>query len=80
MIRRLFPAIPFLVLASCSTTDKQEPNPSTELNPDWVVTADEAYQWASVKNDNLPTLTGSPEWQNYMSFLESKLTEYGTVD
>ena len=52
----------------------------TELNPDWVITADEAYQWASVKNDNLPTLTGSPEWLNYMAFLEQTLAEYGAVD
>ncbi len=32
----------------------------TELNPDWVITANEAYQWASVKHDNLPTLTAEP--------------------
>ena len=52
----------------------------TELNPDWVITADEAYRWASVKNDNLPTLTGSPEWLNYMTFLEQMLAQHGTVD
>ena len=52
----------------------------TELNPDWVITADEAYQWASVKNENLPTLTGSQEWLNYMAFLEQTLAQYGTVD
>ena len=52
----------------------------TELNSDWVVAADEAYQWASVKNDNLPTLTGSQEWLNYMAFLEQMLAQYGTVD
>ena len=52
----------------------------TKLNPDWIITADEAYQWASVKNDNLPTLTGSQEWLNYMAFLEQTLAQYGTVD
>ena len=52
----------------------------TKLNTDWVITADEAYQWASVKNDNLPTLTGSQEWLNYMAFLEQTLAGYGTVD
>jgi hypothetical protein len=45
-----------------------------------VITADEAYQWASVKNDNLPTLTGSQEWLNYMAFLEQTLADYGAVD
>ena len=52
----------------------------TELNPDWVITTDEAYQWALVKNDNLPTLTGSQKWQNYMAFLEQTLADYGAVD
>ena len=52
----------------------------TDLNPDWIVTRDEAYQWASIKNDNLPTMTGSPEWLKYMAFLESKLSQYGAVD
>ena len=52
----------------------------TELNPDWVITADEAYQWALVKNDNLPTLTGSQKWQNYMAFLEQTLADYGAID
>ena len=61
--------------------DTRQPHPHlTELNPDWVITADEAYQWASVKNDNLPTLTGSQEWLNYMAFLEQMLAQYGTVD
>jgi hypothetical protein len=44
------------------------------------VTPDEAYEWAMVKDTNLPTLTGSPEWQNYVAFLETKLREYGVVD
>tara|TARA_Y100000991_G_scaffold148488_1_gene112484 strand:- start:354 stop:1985 length:1632 start_codon:yes stop_codon:yes gene_type:complete len=52
----------------------------TELNPDWVITTDEAYQWALVKNDNLPTLTGSQKWQNYMAFLEQTLADYGAID
>ena len=33
-----------------------------------------------VKDANLPTLTGSPEWLNYLGFLEEKLVEYGVVD
>lgn len=52
----------------------------TTLDPAWLVTADEGHEWASVKNDNLPTLTGSPEWINYMAFLEQKLKSYGAVD
>jgi hypothetical protein len=51
-----------------------------DLDPDWLVSTQEAYQWVSVKNENLPTFTGSPEWLNYMAFLEKKLSEYGAVD
>ena len=52
----------------------------TELRSEWIVTPSEANRWASIKNDNLPTLTGSQEWLNYMHFLEEKFAEYGAVD
>ena len=52
----------------------------TNIDAEWAVTADEAYQWALVKGANLPAMTGSPEWNNYIAFLEEKLTEYGIVD
>lgn len=69
-----------LILAACSEPGVSYNDKFTNLDPAWVVTADEGYEWASVKNDNLPTLTGSPEWLNYMAFLEEKLLEYGVVD
>jgi hypothetical protein len=69
-----------LILAACSEPGVSYDDKFTNLDPAWVVTADEGYEWASVKNDNLPTLTGSPEWLNYMAFLEEKLLEYGVVD
>ena len=68
-------------VAGAEAPDTRQLHPHlTELNPDWVITADEAYRWASVKNDNLPTLTGSQEWLNYMAFLEQTLADYGAVD
>ena len=33
-----------------------------------------------VKHNNLPTLTGSKEWKNYMAFLEDEFKKYGVVD
>ena len=69
-----------LVLAACSNSETPFADKFTSLDPDWIVTTEEAYEWASVKNDNLPTLTGSPEWLNYMAFLEEALTGYGVVD
>ncbi len=52
----------------------------TQLESEWIVTPEEAREWAMVKDANLPTLTGSPEWQNYMTFLQNKILEYGVVD
>lgn len=69
-----------LVLISCDDPSVSWQEKFATLDGDWLVTPDEAYGWASVKNDNLPTMTGSPEWLNYMAFLEEKLLEYGVVD
>ena len=73
-------AIAVSLIVGCSQNDDPYADRFTQLNPAWTVTADDAYEWALVKNDNLPTLTGSPEWINYMAFLEKKLREYGAVD
>ena len=73
----------FLAVALGACADSSD-NPHAEqfrnLEPEWTVTAAEALAWASVKNANLPTLTGSPEWQRYMAFLEGALRGYGAVD
>lgn len=70
----------FLALTACAAPELSYVDKFTNLNPDWIVSGDEALTWATVKHDNLPTLTGSPEWLNYMAFLEEKLLEYGVVD
>jgi hypothetical protein len=75
----LLTTIVFFIIG-CSGEDAHYEHHLTELNPDWSVTVDDAVAWSTVKNENLPTLTGSPEWLNYLAFLESKLQEYGTVD
>jgi hypothetical protein len=76
----------FTVTASTSIGNDQHAagatysNTFTELNPEHLVSTEEAHEWAMVKHANLPTLTGSPEWQNYMAFLERKLLSYGVED
>ena len=71
------------MLAGCDASDSGSatvhPN-LTQLRSEWIVTPEVAYRWASVKNNNLPTLTGSQEWLNYMRFLEEELAEYGALD
>ncbi len=58
---------------ACSQTSVSYEGKFTNIDADWRVTAEEAYEWAMVKDANLPTLTGSPEWRNYLGFLEEKL-------
>jgi hypothetical protein len=51
-----------------------------KLNPDWLISEEETYSWAQVRDASRPAMTGSPNWQKYMRFLEAKLVEYGAVD
>lgn len=69
-----------LLSAGCADSPDPFAGKFTSLDLDWAITADEAYEWALVKDANLPAITGSPEWNNYVGFLETKLTEYGAVD
>jgi hypothetical protein len=52
----------------------------TNLNSDWIISAEELTSWSQLRDDNRPALTGSPKWRNYVTFLENKLQEYGVVD
>ena len=69
-----------LGLVACDAGESVPHAALTDIRDDWLVTTEEAVEWASVKHDNLPTLTGSPEWFNYMNFLETTLGTYGVVD
>ncbi len=71
-----------LLLAVSASSGSENPyaDKFTTVDPAWAVTADEGYEWALVKDANLPTITGSPEWANYMALLKKKLLEYGVVD
>ncbi len=69
-----------LVLVGCIEKNDERDEVFKNLNPEWLVSPEEGYQWSSIKNENLPTFTGSPKWQNYLNFLETKLREYGVVD
>jgi len=52
----------------------------TNLNPQFLVTEDEAYAWSKAKHDNMPALTGSPEWHAWMADLEQRFESYGVID
>jgi hypothetical protein len=55
-------------------------SPLEQVNPDWVVSEQEAMAWHKVKDDKGPALTGNASWHNFLEFLEAKLKEYGCVD
>jgi hypothetical protein len=81
MNKLIFPTVAVsLAIAACGEPADPYAGKFTNLDPEWAVTADEGYEWALVKDANLPAMTGSPEWNNYIAFLEEKLTEYGVVD
>ena len=62
-----------LAVSASSGSENPHADKLTSVDPAWAVTAEEGYRWALVKDANLPTMTGSPEWINYMAFLEKKL-------
>jgi hypothetical protein len=78
--RWLLPVAVAACLCGCSQSPEAYANRLETVDPAWVVTPGEAREWAMVKDANLPTLTGSPEWRNYMTFLEQRLREHGVVD
>ena len=67
-------------MVGCADQEPTYQSSLTNLRSEWLVTPEEALAWASIKNDNLPTLTGSTEWVTYMEFLETTLDTYGVVD
>ena len=67
-------------MVGCADQEPTYQSSLTNLRSERLVTPEEARTWASIKNDNLPTLTGSAEWVNYMAFLETTLDTYGVVD
>jgi hypothetical protein len=52
----------------------------SSLNPEFLVTPEEAYTWTKAKDDNSPGLTGSPEWHGWLRDLEQRFESYGVID
>ena len=74
-----------LALTACSTgkstlTQADYQRYLTTINPAFVVTSEEAYQWHVQKDKGGPTYSGNASWQSYMSLIEGKLKQYGVVD
>jgi hypothetical protein len=52
----------------------------TSVYSDFMVSADEAYQWHLHKDKGGPTYSGNDSWQSYMTFIETRLQDYGVAD
>src|SRR5260370_26448719 len=52
----------------------------SQINPHFMITPDQAWDWASFKSQGGPTYAGSAGWKRYTDFLISKMAEFGAVD
>ena len=50
------------------------------VNPDFMITVDQTYDWHLFKDLGGPTYSGNPAWYRYHEFLNPKFQEYGVVD
>lgn len=53
---------------------------TSKINPQFMITSDQAWEWNLFKSKGGPTYAGSAGWKRYTDFLMSKLQELGAVD
>jgi hypothetical protein len=51
-----------------------------KINPQFMITPDQAWDWNVFKSRGGPTYAGSAGWKRYTDFLLSKMEEFGAVD
>ncbi len=51
-----------------------------KINRQFMITPDQAWDWASFKSQGGPTYAGGTGWKRYTDFLISKMQEFGAVD
>lgn len=55
-------------------------DPLQRVNPNWVVSEDEALAWHKVKDSEGPALTGNASWHHFLEFLEAEFKRYGCIN
>lgn len=68
-----------MAMVAAGRSSAQTPDWS-RVNPDWLVSEEEAIRWHRVKDAKGPALTGNASWRDFMAFLEARLGECGCVD
>jgi hypothetical protein len=51
-----------------------------QINPQFMMTPDQAWDWHVFKSQGGPTYAGSAGWKRFTDFLISKMPEFGAVD
>jgi hypothetical protein len=51
-----------------------------QINQQFMITPDQAWDWASFKSRGGPTYAGGTGWKRYTDFLVSKMQEFGAID
>ena len=51
-----------------------------KINPQFMITPDQAWDWNVFKSQGGPTYAGSTGWKRFTDFLISKMPEFGAVD
>jgi hypothetical protein len=51
-----------------------------KIDPQLLITPDQAFEWNAFKAEGGPTYAGSAGWKRYIDFLIAKMLEFGAVD
>lgn len=52
----------------------------SQINRQFMITPDQAWEWAAFKSQGGPTYAGGAGWKRYTDFLVAKMPEFGAVD
>jgi hypothetical protein len=55
-------------------------NPLTKINPQYMITPEQAWDWHVLKSECGPTYAGSVGWKRFTDFLISKMPAAGGID
>lgn len=60
---------------------RSKPNPAlTHINPNFMITPEQALKWAAFKGQIGPTYPGSEGGMKFLNFIETTMQEFGAVD
>jgi hypothetical protein len=55
-------------------------NAGTRIDPKWLITPKQAWDWNAFKSEGGPTYAGSVGWKRYTDFLVERLPQLGAID